>query len=61
MLILIDKLRKYGATNPPKIKSRQEVLDNAKRIYAIRDDIINAFESGILFSKTNKKVNNSRI
>ena len=33
-------------------KSRQEVLDNAKKLYSIRKGIINAFESKIFFKKS---------
>ena len=49
MLILINKLKGYGPSNPKKIKSRQEVLDNAEKLYNIRNGIINAFESKIFF------------
>ena len=41
MQILISKLREYGATNTKKVKSRQDVLDDAKSLCAIRNDIIN--------------------
>ena len=51
MAILINKLKKYGPTNPRKVKSRQEVLDNANRLYAIRNEIINAFENKIFITK----------
>ena len=47
MSILTDQLRSYGPTNPKKKKSRQEVLDNAKRLYNARNGIIKAFESKI--------------
>ena len=64
MQILISKLREYGATNTKKVKSRQDVLDDAKSLCAIRNDIINinAFDQGIFLLKNqilqmNKKVN----
>ena len=48
MSILINKLKHYGPTNPKKVKSREEVLDNVQKLYNIRNDIVNAFEGGIL-------------
>ena len=45
--ILINKLKNYGPSNPKKIKSRQEVLDNAQKLYNIRNDIVHASESKI--------------
>ena len=52
MLVLINKLKGYDARNPKKKKSKKEVLDNAKKLYNIRSDIINAFENKIFFRKS---------
>ena len=49
--ILINELKKYGPSNPKKIKSAQEVLDNAQKLYNIRNDIVNAFESKNFFKQ----------
>ena len=49
--ILINELKNYGPTNPKKVKSRQEVLGNANRPYAIRNDIINGFKNKIFTTK----------
>ena len=51
MQILTNKLKEYGTTNPKKVQSRQEVLDNAKNLYATRNDIINALDQGIFFTQ----------
>ena len=53
MKILINKLKNCGPSNSKKIKSRQEVLDNAQKLYNIRNDIINAFENKIFFKQSN--------
>ena len=47
MAILINKLKNYGPTNPKKVKSRQEVLDNVNRLYTIRNEIVKVFENKI--------------
>ena len=52
MSILINKLKNYVPTNPKKKRSRQEVLDNAKKLCNIRNNIINAFENKIFFRKS---------
>ena len=52
MLVLIKKLKGYDATNPKKKKSKKEVLDNTKKLYNIRSDIINEFENKICFRKS---------
>ena len=49
MTILINKLKAYGPTNTEKIKARQKVLDNANKLYNIRNDIINVFGNKIFF------------
>ena len=36
-----------------KKKSREEVLNNAQKLYNVRNDIINAFENKIFFRQSN--------
>ena len=45
MSVLINKLKDYDARNPKKKKSKQKVLDNAQKLYNVRNDIINVFEN----------------
>ena len=49
---MLNKLKNYGPSNPKKIKSRQEVLDNVQKLYTIRNNIVNASENKILFRKS---------
>ena len=57
--VLINKLKNYIPTNPKKVKSTQEVLDNAQKLYNIRNDIINVFESNIFTTKQRDKKDKS--
>ena len=45
----MTKIKAYNPTNPKNKKSKQEVLENAKKLDNIRRDIINAFENKIFF------------
>ena len=48
----ITKLENYNPTNEQKIKSKEEVFNNAKILFDIKSRIIKAFEDGIFpFSK----------
>ena len=49
---MISKLNNCGPNNPKKIKSRQEALDNAQKLYTIRNDVIYAFENKIFFKQS---------
>ena len=53
MKILINKLKNYGPSNPKKVKSKQEVLDNVQKLYNIRNDIVDVFESNTFFKRSN--------
>ena len=52
MSVLINKLKDYDARNPKKKKSKQKVLDNAQKLYNVRNDIINVFENKLLFRQS---------
>ena len=43
----ITKLENYNPTNEQKIKSKEEVFKNAKKLFDIRSKIIKAFEDAI--------------
>ena len=43
----ITKLENYNPTNEQKIKSKEEVFNNAKILFDIKSRIIKAFEDGI--------------
>ena len=43
----ITKLEDYNPTSKKKIKSREEVLHNAKEPFDVRNRVIKAFEDGI--------------
>ena len=43
----ITKLENYNPTNEQKIKSKEEVFNNAKILFDITSRIIKAFEDGI--------------
>ena len=43
----MTKLENYNPPNEIKIKSKEEVIHNAKEIFAVRNRIIKAFEDGI--------------
>ena len=43
----ITKLEDYNPTSKKKIKSREEVLHNAKELFDVRNRAIKAFEDGI--------------
>ena len=46
--ILINKLNNnYNPTSKIKIKEKDDTLKTAKRLYAIKNEIINAFKKGI--------------
>ena len=46
--ILINKLNNnYNSTNITKIKEKDDTLKSAKRLFFIREEIINAFKKGI--------------
>ena len=48
MKILINKLNNnYNSTNITKIKEKDDTLKSAKRLFFIREEIINAFKKGI--------------
>ena len=43
----ITKLENYNPINEQKIKSKEEVFNNAKKLFDIRSKIIKAFEDGV--------------
>ena len=43
----IAKLEDYNPTSEKKIKSKEEVLHNAKELFDIRSRVIKTFEDGI--------------
>ena len=45
--ILLNKLRKYSPTNLKKIKSKEEILSAAEKLLNNRQEIIDAFKTGI--------------
>ena len=46
--ILINKLNNdYNPTNITKIKEKDDTLKSAKKLFFVREDIINAFKKGI--------------
>ena len=45
--ILLNKLRKYSPTNLKKIKSKEETLSAAEKLLNNRQEIIDAFKTGI--------------
>ena len=50
---LINKLNNYGTRNFEKIEEKNRVLESAKKLFDVRDDIIDFFEKGIFPSKDN--------
>ena len=50
---LINKLNNYGPRNLEKIEEKNRVLESAKKLFDVRDDIIDFFEKGIFPSKDN--------
>ena len=50
---LINKLNNYGPRNLEKIEEKNRVLESAKKLFDVRDDIIDFFEKGIFLSKYN--------
>ena len=52
MQILFNILNNYDARNPIKVRSKNGVFENAKRLYSIRNEIIDGFKDGtFLMSK----------
>ena len=47
MLKLLNDLKDYNPTNPDKIKSREETLHDAEKLYKNRSGVIKAFENGV--------------
>ena len=45
--ILLNKLRKYNPTKSKKIKAREETLSAAEKLLNNRQDVIDAFKTGI--------------
>ena len=52
---LINKLNNYNPRNLEKIEEKSRVLESAKKLFDVRDDIIHLFEKGIIL-RTNQKV-----
>ena len=50
---LINKLNNYGPRNLEKIEEKNRVLESAKKLFDVRDDIIDLFEKGIFPYKDN--------
>ena len=47
----LKDLEKYTPKNPDKIKSREETLINAKKLYNNRNNVIKTFEDGVFLFK----------
>ena len=47
MFELLDYLKEYSPTKLDKIKSREETLNDAEKLYKNRNSVIKAFENGI--------------
>ena len=45
--ILLNKLRNYNPTKPKKIKSKEETLIAAEKLLNNRQEVIDAFKTGI--------------
>ena len=45
--ILLNKLRNYNPTKPKKLKAKEETLSAAERLLNNRQEVIDAFETGI--------------
>ena len=45
--ILLNKLRKYNPTKLKKIKAKEETLSTAKKLFNNRQEVIDAFKTGI--------------
>ena len=53
--ILLNKLRKYNPTKSKKIKAREETLSAAEKLLNNRQDVIDAFKTGIFPYKESQK------
>ena len=49
--ILLNKLRNYNPTKPKKIKSKEETLIAAEKLLNNRQEVIDAFKTGIFSYK----------
>ena len=47
MFELLDYLKEYNPTKLDKIKSREETLNDAEKLYKNRSSVIKAFENGV--------------
>ena len=47
MCELLDDLKKYNPTKLDNIKSREETLNDAEKLYKNKSNVINAFENGV--------------
>ena len=47
MFSLLNDLKKYNPKNIDKIKSKEEALINAEKLYNNRNNVIKAFEDGV--------------
>ena len=52
---LINKLNNYNPRNLEKIEEKSRVLESAKNLFDVRDDIADLFEKGIIL-RMNQKV-----
>ena len=60
--ILLNKLRNYNPTKPKKIEAKKETLIAAEKLLNNRQEVIDAFKTGIFpykdgFKKKNQKKN----
>ena len=53
LIILINKLNDYNPTKLEKIEERKRDLESAKKLFDVRDEIIDIFEKGIFPYKGN--------
>ena len=47
MFKLLNDLKEYNLKNLDKIKSKEETIINAKKLYKNRNNVIKAFENGV--------------
>ena len=47
MFELLDYLKEYNATKSDRIKSREETLNGAEKLYNNRSSVIKAFKNGV--------------
>ena len=51
MFGLLNDLKEYEPKNLKKIKSKEEALTSAEKLYNNRDNVIKAFENGVFLLK----------